>query len=145
MCRITFSKATVKQLKVELGKAYDRGDLRAVRRLSVLVMVGERMSLADILSLWNVSVQSVYNWMKEFVEERWQSLEIDKAPGRPPRLTKTQKRQLSAWVKAGPEACGYPIGCWTSVLIQDLIYKKFHSMSTEEDVPESRVCSRLGV
>jgi transposase len=89
-------------------------------------MIGERMRLADILSMWDVSVQSVYNWLKEFVEERWQSLEMGKAPGRPPRLTKTQKRQLSAWVEAGPEACGYPTGCWTSVLIQDLIYKKFH-------------------
>lgn len=126
MCRITFSKATVKQLKEELRKAYERGDLRAVRRLSVLVMIGERMRLADILSVWNVSVQSVYNWVKEFVQERWQSLEIGKAPGRPARLTKTQKRQLSKWVQAGPEACGYPTGCWTSVLIQDLIYKKFH-------------------
>ena len=126
MWRITFSKVTVKRMKVELQKAYDRGDLRAVRRLSVLVMIGERMRLADILSVWDVSVQSVYNWLKEFVEERWQSLEIGKAPGRPPRLTKTQKRQLSAWVAAGPEPCGYPTGCWTSVLIQDLIYKKFH-------------------
>jgi hypothetical protein len=31
-------KKTVKQLKVELQKAYDRGDLRAVHRLSVLIM-----------------------------------------------------------------------------------------------------------
>jgi transposase len=126
MCRITFSKATVKQLRAELRKAYDRGDLRVVRRLSVLVMIGERMRLDDILSVWNVSAQSVYTWLKEFVEKRWQSLDIGKAPGRPPRLTKTQKCQLSAWIKAGPEACGYPTGCWTSVFIQDLIYKKFH-------------------
>ncbi|HUH96460.1 MAG TPA: IS630 family transposase [Anaerolineales bacterium] len=126
MCRITFSQESVKQLKVELRKAYERGDLRAVRRLSVLVMVGERMSLTSILSVWNVSVQTVYNWMKEFVQERWQSLEIGKAPGRPPRLTKRQKRQLSAWIEAGPEACGYPTGCWTSLFVQDLIYRKFH-------------------
>ena len=39
MMRITFSKAHVKQLKQELEKAYGRGDLRAVRRLSVLIMI----------------------------------------------------------------------------------------------------------
>ena len=126
MCRITFSKETVKQLKVELQQAYGRGDLRAVRRLSVLVMIGERMNVDAILGLWNVSAQTVYNWLKEFAQERWKSLEIGKGAGHPARLTKTQKRKLSDWIEAGPEANGYPTGCWTSVLIQDLIYKKFH-------------------
>jgi transposase len=113
-------------LKQELDEAYERGDLRAVRRLSVLVMIGERMALAVILAAWNVSQQTVYTWLNEFVTNRWNSLRYGKAPGRPACLTKSQKRQLSAWIEAGPEACGYPTGCWTSVLIQDLIYQKFH-------------------
>lgn len=126
MFRITFSKAIVKQLKVELESAYARGDVRTVRRLSVLVMIGSRIALETILSLWNVSPQTVYNWLNEFLSDRWDSLKYAKAPGRPPRLTKTQKSQLKQWLEAGPEACGYPTGCWTSVLIQDLIYQKFH-------------------
>ncbi len=126
MWRITFSKETVKRLKMELQKAYERGDLRAVRRVSVLVMIGERMKLGAILKLWNVSAQTVYNWLEEFVQKRWKSLEIGRGPGRPPRLTKKQKSQLSDWIQSGPEACGYPTGCWTSILIQDLIYQKFH-------------------
>lgn len=126
MFRITFQQETVKRLKQELEKAYVRGDKQAVRRLSVLIMIGKRMRLDHILSLWNVSQQSVYNWLNEFVRERWTSLKCEKAPGRPPRLTKTQKRQLAAWLEAGPEACGYACGCWSSVLIQDLIDRKFH-------------------
>lgn len=126
MFRITFSPETVKRLKQELEKAYARGDKRAVRRLSVLVMIGSQMVLESILALWNVSQQSVYNWLNEFLAYRWDSLEYEKAPGRPPRLTKSQKRKLSEWIEAGPEACGYTSGCWTSVLIQDLIYQKFH-------------------
>ena len=126
MFRITFSKETVKRLKQELQEAYIRGDLRAVRRLSVLVMIGERIELAIILAVWNVSHQTVYTWLNEFVLKRWKGFVYRKAPGRPARLTKTQKRQLSKWVEAGPEVCGYRTGCWTSVLIQDLIYQKFH-------------------
>jgi transposase len=126
MFRITFSKETVKRLKQELQGAYVRGDLRAVRRLSVLVMIGERIELAMILAVWNISQQTVYTWLNEFVLKRWKGLVYRKASGRPARLTKTQKRQLSKWVEAGPEACGYPTGCWTSVLIQELIYQKFH-------------------
>jgi transposase len=126
MFRVTFSKQTVKELKAELQGAYVRGDLRGIRRLSVLVMIGERMGLVGILAIWNVSQQTVYNWLKDFVERRWEGIGYGKAPGRPPRLTKTQKRQLCERIKAGPEAAGYSTGCWTSVLIQDLIYQEFH-------------------
>ena len=126
MFRITFQQETVKRLKQELEKAYVQGDKQAVRRLSVLIMIGKRMRLEQILSLWNVSQQSVYNWLNEFVRKRWESVKYEKAPGRPPRLTKTQKRKLAEWIEAGPEACGYACGCWSSVLIQDLIDQKFH-------------------
>jgi hypothetical protein len=40
MFRVTFSKETVKELKVKLQRAYECGDLRAVRRLSVLSLLG---------------------------------------------------------------------------------------------------------
>ena len=126
MFRITFRQETVKRMQAELEKAYERGDKQAVRRLSVLIMIGKRMNLANILALWNVSAQTVYNWLNEFVRERWESLRYEKAPGRPSRLTKTQKRKLAEWIEAGPEACGYASGCWSSVLIQDLIDRKFH-------------------
>lgn len=130
MFRITFTSETVKRLQQELEQAYVRGDKRAVRRLSVLVMIGRRMVLENILAIWNISQQSVYNWLNEFVRYGWESLEYEKAPGRPARLTKSQKRKLSEWIEAGPEACGYATGCWTSVLIQDLIYQKFHVLYT---------------
>jgi transposase len=126
MCRITFRQETVKRLKQELEKSYVRGDKQAVRRCSVLLMIGKQMDLASILSVWNVSAQTVYNWLNEFARRRWESLGYEKAPGRPARLTKTQKRKLAEWIEAGPEASGYASGCWSSVLIQDLIDRKFH-------------------
>ena len=125
MIKVTFSNTTVKRLKSELQKAYTRGDLRGVRRLSVLILIGEKKDMDSILSLWDISGSTVYQWLKEFVVAGWKSLVYGKMPGRPPRLNQTQKRQLQEWIKKGPEACGYPSGCWTSVLIQDLIYQKF--------------------
>ena len=126
MYRITFSKAHVKQFKQELEKAYERGDKRTVRRVSVLLMIGSNIALEKILLIWNVSQQTVYNWLNDFLAYRWDSLEYQKVPGRPARLTKSQKRQLAEWIESGPESCGYATGCWTSVLIQDLIDRKFH-------------------
>ena len=68
MFRITFRQETVKRLKQELEKAYVRGDKQAVRRLSVLIMIGKRMRLEHILSLWNVSHKGVYNWLNDLCE-----------------------------------------------------------------------------
>jgi len=55
MFRVTFSHEIVKRLKVELENAYGRGDVRAVRRLSVLVLISERMTLALILTTLTMS------------------------------------------------------------------------------------------
>jgi transposase len=139
MFRITFSKSNVKRFQQELDKAYKRGDKRTIRHLSVLLMIGSNVALATILSIWNVSQQTVYNWLNDFMVCQFNSLDYQNVPGRPPRLTKSQKRDLSKWIEAGPEACGYPTGCWTSVLVQDLIYQKF-------DVMYNRfyVCELLG-
>ena len=126
MFRITFSKSNVKRFQQELEKAYKRGDKRAIRHLSVLIMIGCSVALETILLVWQVSQQTVYNWLNDFLVYQFDSLEYHSAPGRPPRLTKTQKRNLSQWIENGPEACGYATGCWSSVLIQDLIYQKFH-------------------
>jgi len=126
MFKVTFSNQTVKRFKSELQKAYGRGDLRSVRRLSVLIMISDRKDMETIRASWNISVSTIYHWLKEFVVRGWESLVYGKMPGRPARLSKAQKRQLSGWIKAGPEVCGYPTGCWTSVLLQDLIYQKFH-------------------
>lgn len=123
--RITFLKETVKQLRICLQKAYEFGDLKSVRRISVLLMVAERKSIDEIILVWNVCRQTITKWVQALMNTGLESLKYEKPNGRPAKLTKTQKDKLYALVKSGPEACGYNTGCWTSVLIQDLIYKRF--------------------
>ena len=121
MFRITFSKSNVKRFQQELNQAYKRGDKRTVRHLSVLLMVGCNVALETILSVWNVSQQTVYNWLNDFLAYQFDSLEYQNVPGRPPRLTKSQKRDLAQWIEEGPEACGYPTGCWTSICTKQIL------------------------
>jgi transposase len=72
-----------------------------------------------------VSRQTVYNWLNAFILHGLNSLPYRRSPGRKPRLTKTQKKQLIELVKAGPLAAGFPTACWTSLLIQQLIQQEF--------------------
>ena len=72
-----------------------------------------------------MSASTVYRWRQAFLLQRGDSLRYGTAPGRPSKLTPTQKVRLTELVAAGPLAAGYPTGCWSSVLLQDLIYREF--------------------
>jgi transposase len=56
------------------------------------------------------AVSSIYNWLKQLMVEGVESLKSNWRGGRPSKLTKKQKRQLSEWVKAGPQVLGFPLG-----------------------------------
>jgi transposase len=53
------------------------------------------------------------------------SFSYKRLKGRPARLTKSQKQGTFQYIVAGLEACVYRTGCWISVLIQDMINKKY--------------------
>jgi len=125
MNRITFCTATVKRLEEELQKAYRLGDKRLVRKINVLLAINREKDITGIAATWGIARQTVYDWIAAFLEKGWESLVYTIAPGRPPRLTKAQKQELYEAVKAGPEAYGFSTGCWSSVLIQELIEQKF--------------------
>jgi len=57
------------------------------------------------------------------LERRLESLRYGTSPGRPSKLTPTQKARLKELVAAGPLAAGYPTGCWSSLLLADVIQR----------------------
>jgi hypothetical protein len=61
----------------------------------ILFICGKRFWLRLEAALRNVSPQTIYNWLNDFLAYRWDNLEYQKAPGHPPRLTKSQKRNLA--------------------------------------------------
>jgi transposase len=50
---------------------------------------------------------------------------VRRGGGRPPQLTATQRQRLAALIEAGPEAAGFPTGCWHALLIQQVIAREF--------------------
>jgi len=72
-----------------------------------------------------VAESTVYAWLQAFIERRFESLRYGRSPGRPSKLTPTQRERLKELVAAGPLAAGYPTGCWSSTLLADLIRREF--------------------
>lgn len=122
---ISFSGATIKSLRQRLGQAYAAGDARLVRRVVVMLGLAEGIPVTQLAETHSLSRQALYAWLKAFMLEGVDSLNYRRAPGRPPRLSKTQRRRLTELVKAGPLAAGFPTGCWSALLIQQLIQREF--------------------
>jgi transposase len=122
---IRFTRLTIKSLIQRLAQAYAAGDLRLVRRISALLGLAKGEPVPEVAETVSVTRQTIYNWLKAFMLEGMDSLAYRWSRGRKPRLTKTQKKRLTELIEAGPPEAGYATGCWTSLLIQQLILREF--------------------
>lgn len=123
--RIHFASTTMTQLRTIWKQAYDRGNLRQVRRLSALLAYGQGQEIDAIAVNVSVSSETVYAWLRAFLVDRFDSLAYGTRPGRKEKLTKRQKRRLQKLIENGPVDYGLTCGCWSSLLIQQLILKEF--------------------
>ena len=123
--RIRISNEMVKELTKALHKAYKSGDAKMIRRILVLLDYSYGHCLDTIASKHGIARSSIYAWLKALLVEGVAGLKPRWKGGRPCKLTKSQKRDLCNLIKAGPQAAGYPSGCWSGVLVQDLIWQQF--------------------
>jgi transposase len=123
--KLRFSNATLLALYRRLRQAYARGQLRLIKRIHALLYLADGKRVAQVAEILQLSQQAIYNYIKAFLWKGLDSLVYKHPPGRPPRLTKTQRKELSQLIDDGPEAAGYDRGCWDTVLIQDLILTRF--------------------
>jgi transposase len=122
---ITFSAATVKELTRRLRMAWRVGRTPEIKQVTALLMLADERPVYMIAGRLGVSTTTIYAWRDAFVVERWASLVRGRSPGRPTKLTATQRQRLKELVLAGPEAAGYDTGCWTTTQIQHLIQREF--------------------
>jgi transposase len=125
MIRIHLSNLLRQSVLERLHQAYASGPLRLVRRIHAVLAIAEGQAVAEVADQLKLSEQAVRDDVTRFILEGIASLSYRRPPGRPPKLTKTQRKELSDLLTAGPEAAGYASGCWSSVVIQDLIQQRF--------------------
>jgi transposase len=120
-----FGGERIKALEQARRQACREGNLRVVRRTSVLLEVGAGRTVGEVAGCWGSCPASGYSWLYAFILGGAASLRYRCSPGRPSKLTPSQKRRLGEVLVAGPLAAGYPTGCWSAALIQDLLYREF--------------------
>ncbi len=134
--RIQFGRATVKELVAVWQRAVRRGDGRVVRRATALLLLADQHPVPAVAERVGQGASTIYGWLHAFLTERCASLVYRTSPGRPAKLTPTQKQRLRALVAAGPEAAGYATGCWNSAVVQALIEREFGVLYSIQYVAE---------
>ena len=117
------------RLEKELVRAHDqaclRGDIRVVKRAAALLAVARGETYPTISKTLLVNPESIRLWVNSFLLKKLDSLKYKRSPGRPSRLTQSQRDTLAQLIEEGPEKAGFPGACWRTPMIQHLIYQQF--------------------
>ena len=112
-------------LKTKLNTARKLGNMRLVNRILSIIALAEGIRQQQIANILQISEESIRLWLCAFLLHGVRGLETKQPPGRPPKLTKKQKKELAAIIDKGPAQAGFLSNCWRSPMIQHLIYDKF--------------------
>jgi transposase len=116
---------TRKQFYRRLQQAYASGSLKLVKRLHALLALSQGLSVREVAEMLALGEQTVRDYRNAFLVKGVASLVYTQPPGRPSKLTKTQRRELAELIKASPQAAGYTSGCWNTPMVQDLLQRRF--------------------
>lgn len=83
------------------------------------------MSIAEVAEVVEASTSAVGRWKQTVEQEGLEGLNSKPAPGRPPRLSSTERRQLEELLRKGPRAAGLTTDAWTCPRIAWLIQQQF--------------------
>ena len=101
--RLSLRKGELEALLERLRQAYARGELRLIKRIHALLSIIEGKPVSEVANLLKLSSQGIYNYITAFVLKRLDSLVYKRPPGRPRKLTKTQRKVLAKLIERGSE------------------------------------------
>jgi transposase len=114
----------------------------AARRRRALALLDEGLSLNEVARRIGCQASSVMRWRDRRDQVGEKVYEVGASPGRPPKLSLAQKRQLARWIAKGPLAHGYPTDVWTCDRVRRLIWREFRVRYHRDHV--GRLLHQLG-
>ena len=127
MCalRVSVSRRHRQELERHLHTAHQLGKVRDVTCVLALLAVTDGQGCEAVALTLRITPKTVHQWVRRLLLDGLNGLPRHKPPGRPPKLTKTQQRELAQLIEAGPVKAGLMAACWRSPMIQPLIYERF--------------------
>jgi transposase len=95
------------------------------RRRRALKLLDAGLSLHEVARRIGCAPSSAMRWRDVRARGGDPALKVRTSPGRPPRLTARQKKQLIRQLLRGPAAHGYNTQLWTTARIAEVISERF--------------------
>src|ERR1051326_1052116 len=96
--RITLNKGLSQELKKNLELARFLGNVKQALRFEAIILISKGLSLESVAEFTQNSLRNIYNWISLFLIFRVKGLLLKKSPGRPKKLTKTDKKKLKKMI-----------------------------------------------
>ena len=107
------------------GRTLSHETSEQIRRMAVRrVEAGEKPS--SVMASYGLCRTDIYRWLRAVKKGGEAALKARKAPGRMPKLTAKQKRQVRRWICGkDPRQYHFDFGLWTRQIVAELIEQKF--------------------
>jgi transposase len=86
-----------------------KGNQKAIHRILIVLAVADGFSFFAIANILRISLETVRLNFNNFIMNGLEELRVKKQTGRPPKLTKSQKKRLSQAIIDGPEKADIPV------------------------------------
>lgn len=106
------------------------------RRFRALALFRKGVAQADIARQLGVSRAAVCQWLKRARKKGQTALKRKPRPGRPPKLSTTQRQALLKLLARGAEHAGYATQLWTAERIQRVVVDQFGAHYHVNHVPK---------
>ena len=123
--RLKLSTFQQRQIKQRMEGAQQLGNVGHMKRLLAIKAIGEGESIASVGIVLNVTGEAVRGWLRAYLTEGISGLNGKKSPGRPAKLTKSEKKELAKIIDEGPSKAGFSGNCWRSPMLQLLIQERY--------------------
>jgi transposase len=101
----------------------DEAKVKPKMRLLVAICRKKAQSIDEIANNLNLPRNTVYNYLKRFIQRGISAKDSVKQSGRPPVLTKKQRQRFIKDLERGPP--NNPRGLWSTKEVRDLLKKKY--------------------
>src|SRR5215467_8149278 len=109
------------------GRKLDHKTLEEIRRMAVQ-RVWEGEDPSEVMESYGFCRTTIYKWLRAAEGKRrgLDALRSRKATGRPPKLTKSQQRQVFRWINGkDSRQYGFDFGLWTRRVVSELVADRF--------------------
>ena len=96
-----------------------------MRRLIAARLLQQGRGIREVARMVGVTPASVLRWKKALERGGIEALKAKPHPGKPPKLTDEQKRELENILLRGPLAAGFPTDLWTLKRVAQVIERQF--------------------